>query len=380
MSEYQFYEFLAIDRPLSAEDLAYVRTLSKRVKATSSSAEFTYSYTGLPVEALDLLERCYDAMLYVANWGSRQLAFRLPRTAVDVRQLGQYGYDIDEGGAVDIIERGQHVLLSISLNEEEGLGWIDGEGLLAELAPLRADILRGDLRALYLAWVGAAPQIVELEEADTEPASAEEVFEPPVPPGLGDLSSPLHKLVEFFDIDQDLLASAAQASPQLRATDEPVERWVPLLPEAERNAFLARVARGEAVGPELLRRLRAVGKPATAEDQAHRRSFAELAAGAAQLRQRRKQAERSQAERERHGQLAKIAKNEQALWDGVRQLVATRTASSYAQAVGILCDLRDLADHRGERPAFDARVLEIRDANPTLRSLLQRMRDARLIE
>jgi len=44
MSEYQYYEFLAIDRPLSAEDLAYVRTLSSRVQPTSTQAVFTYSF------------------------------------------------------------------------------------------------------------------------------------------------------------------------------------------------------------------------------------------------------------------------------------------------------------------------------------------------
>lgn len=44
MSKYQFYEFLAMDRPLSAEDMAYVRTLSSRVQPTSTQAVFTYSF------------------------------------------------------------------------------------------------------------------------------------------------------------------------------------------------------------------------------------------------------------------------------------------------------------------------------------------------
>jgi hypothetical protein len=43
MSEYQYYEFLAIDRPLGAEELAYVRTLSSRVQPTPTQATFTYS-------------------------------------------------------------------------------------------------------------------------------------------------------------------------------------------------------------------------------------------------------------------------------------------------------------------------------------------------
>jgi hypothetical protein len=86
-------------------------------------------------------------------------------------------------------------------------------------------------------------------------AEGDDLIEPPVPPGLGQLSAPLQAFVEFFDIDQDLVGAAATASPALKATDEPIERWVPLLPEAERNSLLVRAARGEPIGAELLRRL-----------------------------------------------------------------------------------------------------------------------------
>ena len=54
MSEYQLYEFLALDRPLSAEDLAYVRTLSSRVQPTPTQATFTYSYSSFPGDPLKL--------------------------------------------------------------------------------------------------------------------------------------------------------------------------------------------------------------------------------------------------------------------------------------------------------------------------------------
>jgi len=55
MSEYQLYEFLALDRPLTAEDLAYVRTLSSRVQPTPTQATFTYSYSSFPGDPLKLL-------------------------------------------------------------------------------------------------------------------------------------------------------------------------------------------------------------------------------------------------------------------------------------------------------------------------------------
>jgi hypothetical protein len=63
LSEYQYYEFLAIDRPLSAEDMAYVGTLSRRVQPTPAHAVFTYSYGDFPGDPLALLAKYYDARL-----------------------------------------------------------------------------------------------------------------------------------------------------------------------------------------------------------------------------------------------------------------------------------------------------------------------------
>ncbi|MBD2621306.1 MAG: hypothetical protein PX481_04915 [Microcystis sp. M53603_WE2] len=42
MSEYQYYEFQAIDRPLTQEERAAISQLSSRVKPTATSASFTY--------------------------------------------------------------------------------------------------------------------------------------------------------------------------------------------------------------------------------------------------------------------------------------------------------------------------------------------------
>jgi hypothetical protein len=41
MSEYQYYEFLAIDKLLTAAEKSAIGQLSSRVKPTASSASFT---------------------------------------------------------------------------------------------------------------------------------------------------------------------------------------------------------------------------------------------------------------------------------------------------------------------------------------------------
>ncbi len=260
MSEYQYYEFQAIDRLLTTEQQATMRKLSSRVELSATRAAFNYSYGGFRGEPLKVLEQHFDALLYIANWGSKQLAFRLPRSAVAIEQLRPYTFGDEESILLDLLITPQYIILNLKIREEEGYGWIEGEGLLDLLIHLREAILRGDLRALYLFWLcGAADQAAWIAEAEAE--ELEPLSEPPVPPGLGQLDPALQAFAEFFAIDQDLIAAAAEASPALTVTHEPIERWVSLLPETERTTFLVRAAHGEPIGAELLRRLRQIGGP-----------------------------------------------------------------------------------------------------------------------
>ena len=49
MSEYQYYEFLAIDSPLDAKQMAALRALSTRAEITSTSFTNVYNWGGLCV-------------------------------------------------------------------------------------------------------------------------------------------------------------------------------------------------------------------------------------------------------------------------------------------------------------------------------------------
>jgi hypothetical protein len=289
MSEYQYYEFLALDKPLSASAIDEVRALSSRVKPTPTQAVFTYSHGDFSGDPLKLLAKHYDVMLYLANWGSKQLALRFPKAAIDQQALQPYYYGAEE---IELTSTEQHVILNIAFHEGEGMGWIEGEGLLAPMVPLRDDILRGDLRALYLAWLLSAWRLTGGEFDDEESGDP---IEPLVPPGLGELGKAHQAFIEFFEIDQDLVGAAATASPQLKATSEPIERWVQLLPDAERSSFLARSARGESIGAELLRRLREIGgQQRPTASAAEQRSFSAIVAAAEKVRSQRKARKRSQ--------------------------------------------------------------------------------------
>ena len=383
MSEYQYYEFLAIDRPLGPDEIASIRQLSSRVQPTPTHAVFTYSFGDFRGNPLNVLAKYYDVMLYIANWGTKQLAFRFPKAAIDIEALQPYYYGVEE---IELTMAGDYVILNITFQEEEGFDWIEGEGELAGLAPLRDDILRGDLRALYLIWLAAAGRGGgEADEwgdvDDGGDTDGDDPIEPPVPPGLGQLTAPLRALMEFFDIDQDLVGAAALASPSLKATADPIEDWIALLPEAERNALLVRAARGEAVGPELLRRLRELGGQARPSARnTPRRTFSEIEQAAEGVRQQRQKREQQAAERARLARLEALAKREEQVWAEIPGLLALRTARGYDDAVTHMTELRALAIHQKQRAAFDARLRDMLVPFAGSAALMRRLREKKLVE
>jgi hypothetical protein len=397
MSEYQYYEFQAIDQPLNSEQLAYLRTLSRRVELSTRKAVYTYTFGGdLPTNPERVLAEHFDALLYVANWGSRRLAFRFPHNALDPDELKAY-FAFDE---ISLTSSGQYQILNIEFNEEEGGDWIEGNGLLDSMIALRDDILRGDIRALYLVWLKAAVLYEdtlyedtyedmeygevdfedELEEDDLEEKWSEgdpDLIEPPLPPGLGELSPALNALVEFFEIDSNLIAAAAATSPARTISNEPYEEWMKLMPAAERDAFLIRMARGEPrVAIDLLTRLRQLGHAASDVDSTARprRAFAELKAAAHEHELRHIQQQQEEANLARLAKLEKLAKRETEAWQEVAQHLAKRRGSSYDSAAVLLVELHELATHRDQLELFAQRLGKI--AGPYLSSvpLQQRLR------
>ncbi|WP_129674555.1 hypothetical protein [Candidatus Chloroploca sp. Khr17] len=380
MSEYQYYEFQTIDRPLTAQQKAAMRQLSSRVELSATRAIFNYAYSDFRGEPLKVLEQHFDALLYIANWGSKQLAFRFPKNALDPKQLQPYLLDTEEGCSAQVTVMSTHMLLNLELNEQEGYGWIEGEGLLDPLIPLREALLQGDLRALYLYWLRAANERAGwlMEEEDD---AAEPLVEPPVPAGLGQLDEALQALVEFFEIDRDLIAAAAEQSPALTLHEEPLDAWIPLLPEEERNAFLLSVVQGEAhVGVALRRRLREVGRASSmAVPIGPQRTFAELQASAEVARSRRIQREREAAAQARLARLDALAQREDAVWEQIATLLAKRTASSYEESVGYLVELRELAIHQQKRATFDTKLAEVIAPYAKSTALQRRLQEKRLV-
>ena len=78
MSEYQYYEFLAIDRPLRSEEMADLRALSTRAHITPVSFTNEYHWGNFKGDPERLMERYFDVHVYVANWRTAIFMVRLP--------------------------------------------------------------------------------------------------------------------------------------------------------------------------------------------------------------------------------------------------------------------------------------------------------------
>jgi len=95
MSEYQYYEFLSIDRPLTTDEMAELRALSTRAAITPVSFTNEYNWGNFKGDRNKLMQRYFDVHVYVANWMTAIFMVRLPpaaqgadSTAGESRHLG----------------------------------------------------------------------------------------------------------------------------------------------------------------------------------------------------------------------------------------------------------------------------------------------------
>ena len=369
--EYQYYEFQAIDRPLTKAEQDYVQSLSSRVRPTTTSAVFTYSYGDFRGSPLSVLERCFDAMLYMANWGSYQLAFRFPKSAINVSHLTPYCVD----NIIEVLTGDKYVILNIEIHSEEGGGWIEeSNSWLGTLIPIRQAILQGDHRLLYLVWLQAAAVSPDLEQ-DTQ--------EPPVPPNLQKLNASLQSLIDWLEIDSDLIAAAAQISQMQKELKEPFEAWVKALSDKEKTTLLVDIVTGDSViASQLQARLRQKFAPVSERlsvSNGNRRRFSELAALAETQRSRRQAKERATATAKRHQYLETLKPQQAQIWDTIDGLIARKQAQPYQQAIQHLIDLRDLAELEGKLAIFQARIRQMQADYSNRSGLLRRMREAKLL-
>ena len=375
MSEYQYYEFQAIDRPLDEADREALRRLSSRAQITATSFTNEYNYGDFKGDPRQLMKRWFDLHLYVANWGTRRFMMRLPKRLFDRDRLDGLLMGTD---LATVTEAGDSLILDICDDGEdrEYVDWEDGSGWLGAMAPLRADLLSGDWRLPYLLW------LTGVENGNVR----DEALEPL--PGIAPLNGGLQAFAAFFRIDSHLVQAAAEAPKDARSQNSSsaaVRAIISRMPESQKTDFLFRLAEGDPhVAAELRGRVRNALSRQGGRKSPPLRSAAELRNRAEAIRedQKKAEAERRRAERLRREQqqeqarrvrLAALRRRGAEVWQEVEAEVERRNASGYDQATSLISDLRALADADGQMADFVSRLNALRQRHERKLRFIERL-------
>lgn len=352
MSEYQYYEFAAIDRPLTPTEMDELRAVSSRAAITPIGFSNHYEWGDLKANPDAWMRRYFDAFVYSAHWCSCRLSLRLPRAVFQAAELQPFANGTTL--VMDATENGWVLNWSLDESEDyERFAQDDGSGWMRRLLPLRDELLRGDARPLYLGWLAGVY------------AQSDDDLEPEVPPGLAALSPAQQALAEFLQVDPDLLAAAQAGSAPLAADEAPqLDAWLQTWGADDMRQVLKNLVLDQ--GASTVRQLTAryaawlkAQRPCVASG-GQRRSVATLhtlAQAASSVRQEREAQERArqhaERQRQREAVLRQLMADPAQLWQRADAQAARGVAAGYDGAERILTDLAEGYALTASRAAFE---------------------------
>ncbi|WP_322791810.1 hypothetical protein [Bellilinea sp.] len=350
MSEYQYHEWQAVDRLLTPEEQSAVNGLSSHIDVTANRAVVTYHWSDFRHDPKQVLLKYFDAYFYWANWGRLRLMFRFPQGLLEENDISPYL--LDEYITFETMKEQQ--ILDLDFYPPDGGWWIEDEAGLSHFIHLRSDLLAGDYRLLYLAWLRAVTIDRSIFRAET--------LEPPVPADLKQLNSSLRNFIRFFGLDIFLVQAAAEASPDRKEAEsldyrKPIER----LSRAECNEFLVRLAEGDpSAGPALRKRL-AGFFPTERPHPSERRTLQQLLKRAKELEIAEKKRQAAEARRKHIAEMQSLAEREAEVWQQVESLLENgrRIASVYDEATALLEKLQQLSEFQNTQSVFRARLRQL---------------------
>jgi hypothetical protein len=392
MSEYQRYEWLTVDRPLTRAQLDEVNGLSSHIEASSTHAVIEYQWGDFKHDPVKVLYKYFDGFLYWANWGAPQLALRFPHGALPAYLLNDY--DFNE--VVTFTTHKDYDILDIQFGELEPPGeWVEYE--LGSLIGVREELMGGDLRSLYIVWLASQALLGDDYDDDNsyddeEEEEEEEIDAPAVPPGFGKLTAAQSELAVLFRVPEELLVAVARhSSAAVAVASDDIDAWVKLLPAGRRDDYLMRLARNEpGLNRQLLQELRDLGRgksspPPAGERVTYETLIIESQSIKGQLERKRRERERElervrreQEQQARQRYLQDVHEHQDTYWRQVDKDVARASASGYDAAARGLVDLRDSAKQFDESEQFQERFHVWFQSQPRRPALIRRLQERQI--
>lgn len=312
MTEYQYYELVAVDRQLSKEEMGHLRGISSRAQISSTRFCNTYNYGDLKADPRQLLSRFFDAYVYVSNFGYKVFAIKMPRNLIDESLLLRYLVN-DTSSYTGVAG---HWIIEFAYENEDGYDddWDEGDGWMGSLLNIRNELMHGDYRSLYLSWLS---QMDWLEPDSLSPA---------ISPGIDDLSASQNALCDFLKLDAQRVVASARVKPD----------YVSVQPEA------------------LVDRAQEVPSSSSV-------TVGQLLASAEELRKKTHEKAMEQKLRQQQEKAATVAANEDACWRQVEELFEKRRSSTvYSELSAELGDLQLMAKMLDRQTTYDRKLAELK--------------------
>jgi hypothetical protein len=374
MSEYQYYEFLAIERPLTADEIDELRALSTRANITPVSFTNIYNWGNFKGNPDKLMQLYFDTYVYVANWMSAIFKVRLPIVALSEETVKA----MEVPHVLDFSATKTHWIITWRLDESENYDRFvmeDGSGWMARLAPIRDELLSGDIRSLYIGWLGAVTG--EMDDDEMEPVSIS---------GLGSLTTAQQALAEFLEVDPDLLAGAGMGSPAFQGeelSEKDMDRWIDALPLDKVKGVLKQLLEGKRqLAERSIRNQFAVWQRSMQTDKTDgsRRTVTQLrqnAEKAGQIRLEKQDRDRRQQEAKRHKErkayLKNLSKDFPNAWKSVHKVIERGSGSAYDEACSVLIDISEAYALQESKKCFQEEIKKLMAAHMRRRALIERL-------
>ena len=379
MSEFQQYQFRTIDQPLTSEQRSRIGSLSSRSIVNSNSATFVYHYSDFRGNPLQLMTNDFDAMLYVTNWDTRQLMFRFPRKLVDEQAILQYA--IEPPYAEDSLEfhlKKEVIIMEFTLNNEEDSGWLEEDDFdLGDFTSLRNDIINGDYRMLYLAWLRVAENYTYIETDEWEEEELE-LQSPPIPADLKNITSSLSAFINSFRVDQDIISAAAAKNPNSAKQNINYKTLLDKLSITEKEDFLLRILNQQPRIDLLLKKRLEQFLSSSPKPEKPVVSLNELVDSAKTEESKRLKREKEERLKAHEKRMKKISSEKEMHWGSVHFNLNRKTGKSYDLATATLKDLSDMYTFEGQAEEFQKKLNPIIEAT-TSQALLRRFKGMGLI-
>jgi hypothetical protein len=322
-----------------------------------------------------MMRRGYDLHVHYANFGIRTVFIRLPYGMPNPEAAAPYFSDDTLQFHKD--RQGPGGTLAIEPYFEAGELdelW-DLDEFIGRLTPLRAEILDGDLRPLYLAHLAVCC------DQNHDP---EESTEAPIPAGLKKPSDAQRALAKYCGLGDSIIAAAAEESPGRAAPTDAgnlFAEWLQNQPEATKNAWLVQwmADLSPAVGREILVRFGKDRRTPSWAASRPGRTIAALMARADEVAVELSRKAADKAARDRAKRLAKMAADPDRTLRETEELVERRTTDAYSKAATQLVDLRDALAGSDKSGLAETQARKLKSQNPTLHRLTSELRTKGLL-